>query len=508
MNAPDPTDLFLRRTLDALPFDNHFARLPDAFHTRLAPWTLPDPYLVGASTEVAAMLGIDPAEFARPAFAEFFAGNRLLPGAEPLAAVYSGHQFGVWAGQLGDGRAHLLGGVATPAGTLEIQLKGAGQTPYSRFADGRAVLRSSIREFLCSEAMAGLGVPTTRALCVVGSDAPVRRETIETAAVVTRVAPSFVRFGSFEHWRAKDRDAELKLLADYVIERFRPALREAPKPCEALLRDVAQRTAELVAHWQAIGFMHGVMNTDNMSVLGLTIDYGPFGFMDGFDAGHICNHSDEHGRYSYGAQPRVAHWNLYALGEALLPLIGDADATKAIIDDTYAEAFNAAFMARLRAKLGLAGERDDDEDLMVRTFGLMQSSRADFTRFWRALGELPAQVDGTDGAERARRDAPIRDLIIDREEADAWLARWRERLAWAPQPDAARQAAMRAVNPKYVLRNWMAEEAIRRAKEKDFGGVAELLALLRNPFDDQPAFERYAAPPPDWASTLSVSCSS
>jgi len=508
MNAPDLTDLFLRRTLDALPFDNHFARLPEAFHTRLAPWTLPDPYLVGASAEVAAMLGIDPAELARPAFAEFFAGNRLLPGAEPLAAVYSGHQFGVWAGQLGDGRAHLLGGVATPAGTLEIQLKGAGQTPYSRFADGRAVLRSSIREFLCSEAMAGLGVPTTRALCVVGSDAPVQRETTETAAVVTRVAPSFVRFGSFEHWSSKDRDVELKLLADYVIDRFRPELREAPKPHEALLRDVAQRTAALVAHWQAIGFMHGVMNTDNMSVLGLTIDYGPFGFMDGFDAGHICNHSDHHGRYSYRAQPRVAHWNLYAFCDALLPLIGHPETAKAIVDEAYTATFNAAFMAQLRAKLGLTGERDDDEDLMVRAFGLMQSSRADFTRFWRALGELPAQVEPVDGAERARADAPIRDLIIDRAEADAWLARWRERLAWAPQPDAVRQAAMRAVNPHYVLRNWMAEDAIRRAKEKDFGGVAELLDLLRHPFDEQPGFERYAAPPPDWAGDLSVSCSS
>ncbi|NTV11580.1 MAG: hypothetical protein HGA47_12540, partial [Zoogloea sp.] len=253
--------------LEGLPFDNSFARLPAAFYTRLQPSALPEPYLVGASEEVASLLGLHPGELARPDFADIFAGNRLLPGSEPLAAVYSGHQFGVWAGQLGDGRAHLLGEVSSPAGGWELQLKGAGQTPYSRFADGRAVLRSSIREFLCSEAMAALGVPTTRALCIVGSDAPVRREAIETAAVVTRVAPSFVRFGSFEHWAARDREVELKLLADYVIDRFRPQLRDAERPYEALLRDVSTRTGEMVAAWMAVGFMHGVMNTDNMSIL-------------------------------------------------------------------------------------------------------------------------------------------------------------------------------------------------------------------------------------------------
>jgi hypothetical protein len=262
-----------------------------------------------------------------------------MPGSEPLAAVYSGHQFGVWAGQLGDGRAHLLGEIAAAGSGWEIQLKGAGQTPYSRFADGRAVLRSSIREFLCSEAMAALGVPTTRALCVVGSNAPVRRETVETAAVVTRLAPSFIRFGSFEHWAARNKAAELRQLADYVIDRFRPACRDAANPYDALLRDVGRRTGELIARWQAVGFMHGVMNTDNMSILGLTLDYGPFGFMDAFDAGHICNHSDERGRYSYRAQPQIGHWNLYALGQALASLIGEPDAVQAAIEESYVPAF-------------------------------------------------------------------------------------------------------------------------------------------------------------------------
>src|SRR5574343_1557933 len=247
-------------TLETLPFYNAFARLPDAFYTRLPPTPLPEPYLVAASPAAAALIQLDPAEFARPEFAHVFAGNQLLPGSEPLAAVYSGHQFGMWAGQLGDGRAHLLGGLRNGRGHWEIQLKGAGRTPYSRGADGRAVLRSSIREFLCSEAMAGLGIPTTRALCVIGADHPVYREEVETAAVVTRVAPSFVRFGSFEHWSSRDRDAELRVLADYVIDTFRPECRAAANPYEAWLRDVADRTVELIAHWMAVGFIHVVTN--------------------------------------------------------------------------------------------------------------------------------------------------------------------------------------------------------------------------------------------------------
>ena len=251
---------------------------------------------------------------------------------DPLASVYSGHQFGVWAGQLGDGRALWLGEVDTAAGPLEIQLKGAGLTPYSRMGDGRAVLRSSIREFLCSEAMHALGMPTTRALCVTGSALPVRREEIETAAVLTRVAPSFIRFGHFEHFASQERDAELRRLADFVIEHHYPACREAANPYAALLAAVAARTATLMAQWQAVGFCHGVMNTDNMSILGLTIDYGPFGFLDAFDPGHICNHSDHEGRYAWARQPNVALWNLHALAQALLPLIGDTDAALAALE--------------------------------------------------------------------------------------------------------------------------------------------------------------------------------
>jgi len=499
MNAPD------NLPAGTPVFDNSFATLPETFYTRLPPQPLTNPHLVAVSDEVAGLLGMPASLLASPQVPEIFAGNRLLPGSEPLAAVYSGHQFGVWAGQLGDGRAHLLGGLRNEHGHWEIQLKGAGRTPYSRGADGRAVLRSSIREFLCSEAMAGLGIPTTRALCIVGAEQPVRREEIETAAVVTRVAPGFVRFGSFEHWAARGRHGELKQLADYVIDTFRPACRAAENPYAALLANVAERTGELIAHWMAVGFMHGVMNTDNMSILGLTLDYGPFGFMEAFDPGHICNHSDHQGRYTYRNQPQIAQWNLYRLGDALLPLIGRPSAAQAAVDEHYGAAFEGRFTTLMRAKLGFREALADDEDFIGESFGFLQQHRPDFTLFFRTLAQLPATVTRENAAIV---DAPLRDQFVDRTACDTWLATWRARLAQTPWPDAERQAAMRAVNPKYILRNWLAETAIRKAKNGDFSEVRRLLDCLRRPYDEQPEFADYAALPPDWASGLAVSCSS
>lgn len=497
MNAPQsPSALPLELPI----FDNSFAALPGAFYTRLAPHPLPEPYVVAVSSDVAALLGLPAELLDSPQFAEIFVGNRLLPGSDPLAAVYSGHQFGVWAGQLGDGRAHLLGGLRNELGHWEIQLKGAGRTPYSRGADGRAVLRSSIREFLCSEAMAGLGVPTTRALCIIGADHPVYREEVETAAVVTRVAQGFVRFGSFEHWSSRDRDVELRQLADYVIDTFRPECRDAANPYDALLRDVAQRTGELIAHWMAVGFMHGVMNTDNMSILGLTLDYGPFGFMEAFDAGHICNHSDHRGRYTYRNQPHVAQWNLYCLADALHSLVGGALPARQAVDETYGDAFENAFERLMQAKLGLRERQPDDETFIGETFGFLQQHRPDFTLFFRTLSGLSGTADANDAA--------LRDMFVDRAACDAWLENWRERLAKTPWDDAERQAAMRAANPKYVLRNWLAEVAIRKARGGDYSEVQRLLACLRRPYDEQPEFAAYAALPPDWANGLEVSCSS
>ncbi|HEY8606563.1 MAG TPA: YdiU family protein [Noviherbaspirillum sp.] len=501
MNAPEHP---LRpHHLEALEFGNSFAALPPAFHTRLQPTPVPDPYLVGASSAAAALIGLDPGEFGRSEFIDAFSGNRILPGSQPLAAVYSGHQFGVWAGQLGDGRAILLGDVPTAAGTaqprMELQLKGAGMTPYSRMGDGRAVLRSSIREFLCSEAMAALGIPTSRALCVTGSDMPVMRETVETAAVCTRMAPSFVRFGSFEHWFYQDRKEELRRLADYVIEGHYPELAGAPNRYQDLLREVARRTAVLMAQWQAVGFMHGVMNTDNMSILGLTIDYGPFGFMEAFDARHICNHSDHGGRYAYHMQPKIGQWNCFALGQAMLPLMGGVDEAQAALDG-YGPVYTAHFEQLMRDKLGLRAAESDDAGLIDALFSLLQENRPDYTLFFRRLSRL--RID------EAAADEPLRDLFIDRAAFDAWAGMYRARLRKENSQDAARRAAMDAVNPKYVLRNYLAQQAIEKAQNKDFSEVAKLLAVLERPFDEQPENERYADLPPDWANDLEVSCSS
>jgi len=507
MNSIDPDfTAALARRLEQLPFDNSFARLPERFHTRLAPWGLPEPYLVAVSDSAAGLVALDAATLATPQAVEWLAGNRILPGSEPLAAVYSGHQFGVWAGQLGDGRAHLLGELPGAGGPWELQLKGAGRTPYSRMGDGRAVLRSSIREFLCSEAMAALGIPTTRALAIVAADYPVQREEVETAAVVCRMSQSFVRFGSFEHWAVGGDLEALRILLDYVVERHFPTLREGGDPVEGLLREVARRTGELLAHWQSVGFMHGVMNTDNMSILGLTIDYGPFGFMEAFDGGHICNHSDSAGRYRFARQPQIAHWNLLALANALLPLLGDdAERARAAVDECYPAAYNAQFAALMRAKLGLAEADPADEDLLGSLYGLLQRNRCDYPLFFRRLAELPARVEE---AAREGADAPLRDLFIDREDCDRWLAAWRRRLAQESRGDEVRRAAMNAVNPKYVLRNWVAESAIRAARAGDYAEMQAVLDCLRHPFDEQPQYERFAAPPPDWADGLEVSCSS
>ena len=464
------------------------------------PTPLPAPYLVADSARAAALIGLDPAALTHADWIATLSGNQVPSGSLPLAAVYSGHQFGVWAGQLGDGRAILLGEIVTPAGPVELQLKGAGATPYSRMGDGRAVLRSSIREFLCSEAMAALGIPTSRALAVVGSDQGVARETMETAAVVTRMAPSFVRFGSFEHWFYIRKNGELKILADYVIERHYPQLRDQAQPYQALLAEVTRRTAHLIAHWQAVGFMHGVMNTDNMSILGLTLDYGPFGFMEAFDSGHICNHTDQQGRYSYAMQPEMGHWNCYALGQALLPLIGDVAATKQALDIYQAE-FDGKMQQLWSAKLGLATQQDGDAALFDAMFALMQANHVDFTLFFRRLGNL--QLESDDAAPGG-----LRDLFLDRPAFDAWAALYRARLRTEASVDAVRRLAMHAVNPKYVLRNYLAQVAIEKAQNKDFSEVRQLLKVLEHPFDEQPEYERYAALPPDWASHLEVSCSS
>ncbi|ARP94652.1 protein adenylyltransferase SelO [Bordetella genomosp. 13] len=487
------------RTLHDLQTDNSFAALPSAFYTRLAPRPLTEPRLLHANAEAAALIGLDPAVLHTPEFLAVASGMAPLPGGDTLAAVYSGHQFGVWAGQLGDGRAHLLGEVRGPRGNWELQLKGAGRTPYSRMGDGRAVLRSSVREYLAGEAMAGLGIPTTRALALVVSDDPVLRETVETAAIVTRMSPSFVRFGSFEHWASLRQTDMLQTLADYVIDRHYPECRDAQGEHGALLAlldEVTRRTARLMADWQSVGFCHGVMNTDNMSILGLTLDYGPYGFMDTFQLGHICNHTDTEGRYAWNRQPSVGLWNLYRLAGAFHALGADAEALRGVLDG-YETVFTQAFQQRLAAKVGIQQWRSDDEGLLDDLLRLMHNGRADFTLAFRRLA---LAVRG--------ETQPFLDLFIDRAAAGEWLTRLQARHAADDMPPEARAQAMDRVNPLYVLRNHLAEQAIRAAQQGDPGEIDTLLQLLRNPYVAQAGREAYASLPPDWAAGIEVSCSS
>jgi len=485
--------------LESLNFDNGFARLPETYYSRVCPTPVPDPYLVCHSPEALRLLDLDESEITRPELIETLAGNQLLPGMDAIAALYAGHQFGHYVPQLGDGRAILLGEVKNAAGEgWELQLKGAGRTPYSRGGDGRAVLRSSIREFLCSEAMHALGIPTTRALCIVGSDRPVYREDEETAALVTRLAPSFVRFGSFEVFYYRNQIEPLRQLADYVIARYFPELAARAEPYAELLREVTRRTAELMAQWQAVGFSHGVMNTDNMSILGLTLDYGPFGFLDAFDPGFICNHSDSGGRYAFDQQPDVAAWNITKLAQALVPLLSVEAASAAISD--YPQQFGQAYIERMAAKFGLV-PGGETVPLMMDALQLLAQNHVDYTIFMRRLCDF----DSTQGA----RNTPLRDLFIDRAAFDAWAVRFAAALRQLNSTGATRAAAMRVVNPKYILRNHLAEVAIRRATDHhDYSEIARLHTLLTHPFEEQPELEAYAAEPPDWANKIEVSCSS
>ncbi len=482
---------------------NRLTTLGREFYTPWQATPLPEPSWVAWSDALAADLGWPAHWRDSPGLKDILAGNQPWPGSEPLASVYSGHQFGVWAGQLGDGRALWLGEIDTPTGPQEIQLKGAGPTPYSRRGDGRAVLRSSIREFLCSEAMHALGIPTTRALALIGSPAKVLRESIETAAVVTRVAPSFLRFGHFEHFAAMDRPDLVQRLLGFCQQQLSLGVASDLPPALALLHDVTQRTASLMAQWQSVGFCHGVMNTDNMSLLGLTLDYGPFQFMDAHDPNHICNHTHSQGRYAHGRQPRVAHWNLHALGQALMAVVDDADAVLKVLD-TYPAAFESAWLQTIRRKLGLATEHADDLTLARDVHHLMAAERHDHTLFWRRLSQSVCQWQS--GLPWGQAIQIVTDHVVDRAAWDAWLNRYRLRCQAEGHSDQGQR--MLGVNPKYVLRNHLAELAIQAAQQGDPTLVRDLLSVLQSPYDEHPAHADWAELPPEWARHIEISCSS
>jgi uncharacterized protein YdiU (UPF0061 family) len=523
--------------LSDLRFDNSFVRaLPadpnpvnqrrqvlHACYSHVAPTPVPRPHTLAYAREVAELLGLSAAECESSNFAEVFAGNSLLPGMQPYAACYGGHQFGNWAGQLGDGRAITLGETRNARGERwELQLKGAGPTPYSRTADGRAVLRSSIREFLCSEAMHHLGVPTTRALSVVGTGEAVVRDMFydghpkrEPGAIVCRVAPSFLRFGNFEILAARNDDALLKTLADYAITTHFPELL-APSAGAALSADtylrwfdeVCRRTCAMIVDWMRVGFVHGVMNTDNMSLLGLTIDYGPYGWLEDYNLDWTPNTTDAGGRrYRYGYQPRIALWNLSCFASAIEPLIGSVEALEATLTP-YISRLEQALRTMMHQKLGLGVETDAGA-LVDELPAILQLCETDMTIFFRKLAELDVDVSA-EALATAADDAlmaPLlpayyapEQLIADQKAAIAsWLRSYIAELQRRGVRNEPRRAQMNAVNPKYVLRNYLAQLAIDKAEQGDVSTLHELLDVLRAPYAEQPGKETFAAKRPEWA---------
>jgi uncharacterized protein YdiU (UPF0061 family) len=516
-----------------LTFDNRFVRElpadPDpandcrqvmgACYSRVQPAQAPRPEMVAWAREVAEQLDLTPDMMASDELLQVLAGNRLLPGMDPYAMCYGGHQFGNWAGQLGDGRAIILGEVVNGRGEhFTLQLKGAGPTPYSRTADGLAVLRSSIREFLCSEAMHHLGVPTTRALSLVVTGEQVIRDMLydgnprpEPGAIVCRVAPSFIRFGNFQIFAARGDMDLLRQLVDYTIRTDFPHLGEpTPEHAKAVYaawyEEVCRRTAEMMIHWMRVGFVHGVMNTDNMSVLGLTIDYGPYGWLEDYDPNWTPNTTDAgQRRYRYGQQPQIAMWNLAQLGNALYPLVEDVDPLQNALN-SYSTAFHDGWKFMMAQKLGLnAFVPEMDDELIKELQSILQLVETDMTLFYRHLALVESQ--SVQAAHDGALMAPLMEAYYDpaqltddhRAQIGNWLRRYLARVGQDGTPDAVRRERMHAVNPKYVLRNYLAQLAIDQAEQGDYTMVRHLLELLRHPYDEQPGQDGYAQKRPDWA---------
>lgn len=489
-------------------FTNSFASLSEKFYSQVAPSPLKNGHLIAFNPVAAELLDIHPDETVPEELLPYLNGERIQKGLKPIAMLYSGHQFGGYTPQLGDGRAMMLGEVTNNAGEKwELQLKGSGQTPYSRGADGRAVLRSTIREYLCSEAMHALGIPTTRALSITGSDEEVYRESIEKGAMLLRMAPSHVRFGSFEVFYHRQQFEELQTLADYLIEHHYSELQNITNPNErylALFEKILSRTAKLISQWQQVGFSHGVMNTDNMSILGLTLDYGPYGFMDEYDAGFVCNHSDHYGRYAFDQQPDIGGWNLSRLAQAMLPLFDEEPKTAAekanALMPKYREIYKEHYLNGMRSKLGLAKSHEDDETMIDELLAMMQQSSVDFTNLFRSLSSFyPHNLES---------NYFLRDQFVDRERFDQWAALYAHRLVTDGRDNSFRKAAMDKVNPKYVLRNHLVQRAIELADAGDYSEIDRLHKILNYPFSEQALPSYYAAPPPEGSERIVVSCSS
>ena len=515
---------FDNRVTASLPGDpeprNFVRQVKGVAWSQVSPTPVAAPRVIAVSQEMLEALGMTMADASSPAFAQVFGGNALLAGMQPHASNYGGHQFGSWAGQLGDGRAITLGEAIAPDGRRwELQLKGAGPTPYSRHADGRAVLRSSVREFLCSEAMHHLGIPTTRALSLVATGDEVVRDMFydghprpEPGAIVCRVAPSFLRFGHFELPASRGDIGLLQQMVDFCVDTEFPqfATLEGDARHAAWFREIAVRTARLMAEWMRVGFVHGVMNTDNMSVIGLTIDYGPYGWLDDYDPDFTPNTTDAHGRrYRFGWQPRIALWNLQQLAMALSPLFADPASMQAGLQ-AYGVEFGRADRDNIARKLGLSECTDDDLALMRALQAWMQRAEVDMTLFFRTLGDADAEALTPDSFADAFYDEGKRNAC--RADLASWLSRYRTRVQGDVLSVDERRETMRLANPKFVLRNWLAQQAIERAEAGDESGIHELLEVMRHPYEDQPGKEFFAGKRPDWAREKAgcsmLSCSS
>lgn len=478
-------------TLSALNFDNSYGRLPDRFYQRIGPKALTNPHLISFNTDVAALLDLDPCQVTPFELATYLGTAQLLPGSDPLAMKYAGHQFGFYNKDLGDGRGLLLGEVVNQAGQRwDLHLKGAGTTAFSRFGDGRAVLRSSVREYLASAALQGMGIATTQALALIGSETYTQREGMEPCARVLRVSQCHIRFGHFEHFYYTGQHEDLRRLADYCLARFFPALAARSQPYLAMLTHICQQSAQLVAHWQAYGFVHGVLNSDNMSILSETFDYGPFTLMDQYRPDTVSNYNDHQGRYAFAQQPAIVHWNLSCLAQALSPLIDEADLRAALAQ--YPAHYQQGYYQLMAQRLGV---EPDERGLVDRFITLISEQRCDLNRLLYRLTEVDVPCD------LARLQGP--GLLQPTAAAQEWLNDYQHITR-----QGRRLALMQQRNPRYILRNYMAQEAILAAQQGDYRLVNQQLALLRHPHQIYPDLDRYAGPPPDWAGGIALSCSS
>lgn len=471
-----------------------FALLGTDFYQFVTPEPLLNPHLIHINKTLVKQLGL--ADISDTQWLNMVNGTTAIESYKPLASLYAGHQFGTFVPQLGDGRAILIAEHQDANNRIwELQLKGAGQTPYSRFADGRAVLRSSMREYLCSHAMQALGIPTTQALAIIGSETQISRENIETGSIILRIAPSFIRFGHFEVFASRNQIVELTKLTEFVINHYYPECNNAANKFSAVLDKVASNTAKMIAKWQGVGFCHGVMNSDNMSILGLTLDYGPFGFLDSYDPNHICNHSDHEGRYSYANQPQIAWWNLERFAESLSLLTPTEELQNSL--NNYAKYFNQYYLQEMGNKLGISNFNMDDLDLLKDLLSILANSKADWTIFWYNLSKI--NQDNT---------VPILDFVTDREDLKLWLDKYLIRRQNQDLDFIQSQDLMLKTNPTIVLRNHLAQNSISAAQNGDYTEFARLFKALSTPFETQASYSDYYSYPPEWAEHISVSCSS